>query len=294
MTRQPVGETVAHGEALERKLDELLTKLRGKKGVLVALSGGVDSSLVAYLAKKALGDRAMAVTADSATLPPGELDGARRIADRIGIRHVVIKVNELRNPDFARNPPERCYYCKKELIAELKRIAAEEGMDTIVDGTNADDLRGHRPGAVALREEGVYSPLADVGLTKDEVRALARMLGLPTADKPSMACLASRFPYGQRITAERLSRVAEAERFVRSVAGVRQVRVRDHGDIARIEVGRDERRLLFDESLMDAIAKRLHSLGFTYVTMDVEGYREGSMDEALRGASPPRKARRRR
>lgn len=264
-----------------KKLDELIAKLKKRGSVIVALSGGVDSSLVAFLAKKALGNEAIAVTADSMTLPQGELREAKNLAKEIGIRHIVIKINELDDPDFVRNPPERCYYCKRELIAELKRIAQREGVRTIVDGTNADDLRAHRPGVRALVEEGIYSPLADVGLTKVEVRELAKKVGLSTAGKPSMACLASRFPYGERITAERLSRVAEAEGFIKSVAAVRQLRVRDHGNVARIEVGREERKLLFDEDLMDVIVKKLRSLGFAYVAMDMEGYRAGSLDEIL-------------
>lgn len=272
---------------VQEKIEKLSSRLKEKESVLVALSGGVDSSLVAYLAKKALGDRAIAVTADSVTIPPGELEEAKCIANEIGIRHIVIKVNELNNPEFAKNPPERCYFCKKELITAFKETASKEGIKTIVDGTNADDLKGHRPGAIALREEGIYSPLADVGLTKAEVRMAAKRLGLPVSDKPSMACLASRFPYGQEVTAKRLSRVAEAENFIKNVAGVRELRVRDHGNIARIEIGRNERRLLFDEKLMDTITKKLKSLGFTYVAMDLEGYRTGSMDETLKKKIKP-------
>ena len=276
---------------IEEKLKALQKWFEGKPGVLVAFSGGVDSSLVAAVAHYVLGDKAVAVTAESATLAPWELGEARRVAEKLGVRHRVITVNELANPGFASNPPNRCYMCKKELIVELKRVAAELGLGTIVDGTNADDLKVHRPGALALREEGVHSPLAEVGVTKDEVRKLAKHLGLPTAEKPSMACLASRFPYGQRITAESLRRVAEAEAFIQSLTGVRQLRVRDHNGIARIEVDPSERRLFFDEERMDRVAERLKALGFRYITIDLQGYRSGSLDEVLPEKLVPNDAR---
>jgi uncharacterized protein len=278
----------AEREQLSRKMSGVLEKIRKRGSILVAMSGGVDSSLVALLAKMAVGDRAVAVTADSKTLPPGELEEAKRVAEEIGIRHVVVKVNELSNPDFVRNPPDRCYHCKKELILKLKEIAREHNLEAIVDGTNADDMKVHRPGAVALIENGVYSPLADVDLTKVEVRALAEMLGLPTADRPSMACLSSRFPYGREITEQGLRRVAEAERAIRGLVEVRELRVRDHGNLARIEVGRDERKLLFNTELLDLIAQKLKDLGFSYVTMDLQGYRSGSMDETLKEKTIPK------
>ncbi len=265
----------------ERKLGALIKWFENKGSVLVAFSGGVDSTLVAKVAKMALVDKVTAATADSVTVPPGELDEAKHVADKIGLRHIIIKVNELSNSEFASNPPDRCYHCKRELISEFKKIAREKGIESIVDGTNADDLKTHRPGALALEEEGIHSPLAEVGLSKADVRKIARFLNLPSADKPSMACIASRFPYGQRITKDRVVRVAEAERYIRDLTKVQQLRVRDHGDIARIEVDRQERKLLFDEHSMDAIAKKLRSLGFTYVTMELTGYRSGSMDEAL-------------
>lgn len=266
---------------LIKKMNEVLQNFKSKGSVLVAMSGGVDSSLVALQAKKALGDNAIAATADSVTLPSGELEEAKRLARAIGIEHVIIEVDETSNPNFVRNPPDRCYYCKKELILKLKEIARDRRIETIVDGTNADDMKVHRPGALALAESGVYSPLAAAGLTKEDVRELARMLGLPNADKPSMACLGSRFPYGEEITRGKLRLVAEAEKLVRELTGVRELRVRVHGSLARIEVGKDERKLLFDQELMEAIAKKLRSLGFVYVTMDLLGYRSGSMDETL-------------
>lgn len=260
------------------KFEALLEELRQRETVLVALSGGVDSSVVAAAAKMALGDRALAVTAESPTLPPGELEEAKRVAAAIGIRHMVIQINELSDPNFVRNPANRCYFCKKGLGSELKEVAAREGFSTIADGTNADDLKGHRPGAKALDEEGVFSPLARLSFTKDEVRQLAKSMGLRTYDKPSTACLSSRIAHGQAITVERLSRVGEAETFIKKLCGARQLRVRDHGETARIEVDPSERKLFFDEKFLDAITEKLQSLGFKYVTLDLQGYRTGSMN----------------
>ncbi|MCS7116556.1 MAG: ATP-dependent sacrificial sulfur transferase LarE [Nitrososphaerota archaeon] len=266
---------------VEQKLQRLIEWFKSKGKVLVALSGGVDSSVVAAVAKLALDDKVVAVTSNSEINDPNDLEDAVKIAKFIGIRHIVLKTEELQNPCFVSNPPNRCYYCKKELISKLKEIAMREGVDTIVDGTNADDVKTHRPGLMALYEEGICSPLAEVGITKDEVRKIALFLKLPNAHKPSNACLSSRIPYGENITYERLRRIAEAEAFIKEVANVRVLRVRDHNGIARIEVGRDERKKLFSEELMESIDKRLKELGFKYVTMDLLGYRTGSMDEAL-------------
>ncbi|MEM2905676.1 MAG: ATP-dependent sacrificial sulfur transferase LarE [Candidatus Bathyarchaeia archaeon] len=266
---------------LQAKFSSLVEWLRARGRVLIALSGGVDSSFLAAAARIALADRAVVVTADSVTLPPGELSEAKKLASSLGLRQVVVKENELQDERFALNPPDRCYYCKMGLIKELRKVAAQEGIDVILDGTNADDLKGHRPGALALREGGVRSPLAELGFTKNEIRAISKALGLPTWSKPSMACLSSRFEYGQRITAEGLHRVGEAESFIRTLTGVRQLRVRCHGELARIEVGKDERSLLADEDIMDRVSEKLRALGFRYVTLDLTGYRTGSMDEAL-------------
>lgn len=259
----------------------LIEWFKDKNGVLVAFSGGVDSTLVTYVAYKVLGDRVLAVTADSVSLPPGELEEAVRLAKSIGVRHEVVKVDELADPRFVENPPDRCYYCKRVLLSVLKDIAVREGLEMIVDGSNADDYCDFRPGLRALKELGVRSPLAELGFAKKDVREVSRLLGLPTADKPSMACLASRFPYGTAITHERLRRVSEAESFIRRLTGVKQLRVRDHGSIARIEVGRDERRLMFNEEILDAIWSKLRSLGYTYITLDLYGYRSGSLNELL-------------
>jgi len=265
----------------KKKFEELLNFFKDKERVLVAFSGGVDSSLVTTIAKIVLNDKVLAVTADSITLPPWELQNSKRMAEIIGVRHMIVDMDELANSLISDNPPNRCYHCKKELITTLKEVARDEGISVIVDGTNADDLKGYRPGALALKEEGVYSPLALIRLSKKEVREISRYLNLPNFDKPSMACLASRFPYWQKITYEGILRVAEAEKYIIDLLGARQVRVRDHNGIARIEIGKDERKLLYDESFMDKIAERLKSLGFDYVTMDLQGYRSGSMDEVL-------------
>ncbi|MCS7386285.1 MAG: ATP-dependent sacrificial sulfur transferase LarE [archaeon GB-1867-005] len=263
------------------KYQALLNWFKDKDGVLVAFSGGVDSTLVAYAAKQILGDKALAVTANSPLLPPGELEEAKKIANFIGIRHLVIDVNELENEHLARNPPNRCYYCKLELMAKLLEIARHHNLSVVVDGTNADDMKSYRPGIRALKELGIRSPLAEVGLTKADVRAISRMLKLPTADKPPMTCLASRFPYGVRITPEAVRRVGEAELIIKKIAGVKLVRVRDHGIIARIEVGRDEREKLFDERILDEISKKLKELGYLYVAMELEGYVSGSLDKLV-------------
>ncbi|MEM1569653.1 MAG: ATP-dependent sacrificial sulfur transferase LarE [Candidatus Bathyarchaeia archaeon] len=262
-------------------LNKLINWFNDKDSVLVAFSGGVDSTLVTYAAYKALSDRVLAVTADSATLPPGELEEAIKIARLIGVKHRVVKVDELSDGEFVKNPPDRCYYCKKSLLKVLSKIAEEEGLKVIVDGSNADDNRDFRPGLKALKEFKVRSPLAEVGLSKSDIRAISKIVGLPTADKPSMACLASRIPYGMEITYEKLRRVSEAETYIRQFTGVKQLRVRDHDNIARIEVGRDERKVFFDENIMDAIWNKLRSLGYVYVTLDLYGYRPGSLNEVV-------------
>ncbi|MGD0175739.1 MAG: ATP-dependent sacrificial sulfur transferase LarE [Candidatus Bathyarchaeia archaeon] len=266
---------------LRAKMEETVKMLRGFSKILVAFSGGIDSTLVAYLAKLAVGDNAIAVTANSPSLPTTEMQEARRLAKEIGINHMVIRTEELDDPRYVSNPANRCYFCKKELSGKLKQLAADLGATTLVDGTNADDMFGHRPGAAALAEEGVRRPLSEVGMTKPEVRELSRVLGLPNFDKPSMPCLSSRIQYGQTISPERLMRVEKSESFIRSVTNVKELRVRDHGDVARIEVGKDERNLFFNGELLDRIGKALREFGFKYVSFDLFGYRAGSMNETL-------------
>lgn len=215
-------------------------------------------------------------------MPPWEVEEATRVAKEIGIRHEILEGNELEDPNFVRNPPNRCYFCKKGLAAKLKKFAKEVGLRSIADGSNADDLSDYRPGRLALEEEGISSPLAEVGLTKEEIREIARELGLSVADKPPMACLASRIPYGQEITLDKLKMVAKAEAAVKKIAKVKQVRVRDHDGIARIEVNPKERVAFFNEAVMDEVAKELRTMGFKYVTLDLEGYVQGSMNRLLR------------
>ncbi|MBS1263159.1 MAG: NH(3)-dependent NAD(+) synthetase [Methanonatronarchaeales archaeon] len=258
----------------------IVEAFRDRGGAVVALSGGVDSSVVAALSNMALGPRALAVTADSETLPPGETEEAERVASEIGVRHRVVEFSELEEPGFADNPEDRCYHCRRGLIRNLRRIAEEEGIGTVADGTNADDLGGHRPGFEAVKEEGVFSPLVEYGVTKDEVRRIARALGLSVAEKPSLACLSSRIPYGEEITEEKLEKIARAEEFLNREYGFEQLRVRMHGDdLARIEVSPAERGVVAEN--VDEIAVKLKHAGFLYVTMDLQGYREGAMDEVL-------------
>ncbi|MCX9011579.1 MAG: ATP-dependent sacrificial sulfur transferase LarE [Candidatus Methanoperedens sp.] len=264
--------------SINDKMQSIIDTLRGKGGVLVAFSGGVDSSVLAALSYRALGDKAVAVTADSPTLSPGELECAKEVAKEIGIRHIVISYDELDEPEFAKNPVDRCYYCKKGLIRELKNIAEEQGIGTIVEGTNISELKGHRPGHRAVAEEGVCNPFIKFGVTKEEIRGMARELGLSVADKPSMACLSSRFPYGQAITHGALTRVGGAEAYLQSL-GFGVVRVRDHAGIARIEIMPDDMARFL--GVREAVASRLKRLGFSYVTLDVMGFRSGSMDEVL-------------
>lgn len=249
----------------------------------MAFSGGVDSSVVAAAAKEALGGESVyAVTAESPTFPGGELEEAKRLASLLKVRHVIVETRELENPLFVANDLNRCYYCKKELAAALKQVASSVGADVIVDGSNADDVGDHRPGMRALHEEGVRSPLLELGVGKAEVRRIAARLGLPNADKPPMACLATRIPFGQEITAERLRRIAAAEAYVKKTLRVRQLRVRDHGDLARIEVGGDERGSFFDVKIMDDVAEKLRELGFKYVTLDLLGYGQGPLSPSER------------
>jgi uncharacterized protein len=249
--------------------------------VLIAFSGGVDSSVLAVLAHRALGDRAIAVTADSQTLSPGELEGAKTVAKEIGIAHKIISYDELDEPGFANNPVDRCYYCKKGLIRELKKFAAEHDVRSIIEGTNFSDMKSHRPGHRAVIEEEVYNPYVEFEVTKEEIREMARKLGLSVADKPSMACLSSRFPYGQTITSDALVRVGEAENYLRA-HGFGVVRVRDHAGIARIEVMPVEMAHFME--IREEVVAKFKGLGFSYITIDLVGFRSGSMDEEYFGS----------
>jgi uncharacterized protein len=273
-------------EALNAKLDELKRFIaeKGKGGVVVAFSGGVDSATLAAVSRDVLGERVVAVVAKSPTYPSEELRDAERVADEIGIRLHVVETNELENEDFSRNPENRCYYCKKALLERLVEFAHECGFDAVFEGTNYSDLQGHRPGFKAVQEvKGVFSPWMACGFTKDEIRRVAGQLGLSVSDKPALACLASRIPFNERITAEKLSRIEKAEQAVKAIAGVKQVRVRDHNGLARIEVGAAERALFCNVDVQDKVAVELKRLGFVFVTFDLQGYRSGSMMKTLQG-----------
>jgi len=248
--------------------------------VLVAYSGGVDSTLLLKVAHDVLGDRALAVTASSETYPSSEIEEAQRRAREIGVRLTTVRTDELQDEAFLRNAPDRCYHCKTELIHKLNEIAAKEGMAWVVHGANADDLDDYRPGGEAAAQLGARAPLQEAGLTKAEIRELSKQLELPTWDKPSFACLASRFPYGTQINPEAMAQVGEAEEDLRSL-GFRQVRVRHHGDVARIEVEAEELPRLVEPRLRRVIAERFKELGYLYVTADIEGYRTGSMNAPL-------------
>ncbi len=264
--------------SIEHKMQSIVKALAERGSVLIAFSGGVDSSVLAALAYRALGNDAIAVTADSQTLAPGELGCAKEVAIEIGIRHLVISYDELNEPEFAKNPVDRCYYCKKGLFRELKKLAAQHGLKSIVEGTNISELKAHRPGHRAVVEEGVYNPFVEFKVTKEEIREMACRLGLSVANKPSMACLSSRFPYGQAITEEALWRVGAAEDFLRK-NGFEVVRVRDHAGVARIEIMPDDMARFME--MRAAVVSELKRLGFSYVTLDLMGFRSGSMDEVL-------------
>ena len=268
---------------LDQKEQALADLLTGFGSVLVAFSGGVDSTFLLWSACRVLGsDRVVALTATSPTYPAFEFAESQALARRIGVRQLVVESNELDIPGFADNPPRRCYHCKHELFSLCVAKAREQGLAAVLDGANHDDLADFRPGSEAGRELGIRSPLLEVGLTKDEIRALSLRAGLPTAAKQPFACLASRFPYWTTITAERLQQIDRCETFLRE-HGFTTYRVRFHGDTARIEVGSDELVRLLDPELRRDLVAACKSAGFTYVTLDLEGYRSGSMNAGLAG-----------
>lgn len=270
----------------QSKLQHLREVLKSYGSCIVAYSGGVDSVFLAYMAYESLGDRALAAIADSPSLPRGELHDALEIARRFGIPLRVIKTHEFDNADYLANAPDRCYFCKHELFSELEPLAREEGFAVIAYGENASDIGDHRPGAKAAGEFQIRAPLKEVGLTKEEIRAHSAALGLPTADKPQMACLSSRIPYGETVSPEKLEMIEQAEALLRR-HGFHDVRVRHHelkaGHLARIEVGRSEFSRILDPETGVELADEIQRIGYAHVTLDLMGYRRGSLNAAPAG-----------
>jgi len=265
---------------LEVKLARLREIVAGLGRTLVAFSGGVDSTFLAKVCHDVLGKNAVAITALSPSYPAAELEEAKALAQLIGIEHRIIETREVEKEDYARNNPDRCYHCKRELFTELEVIREAEGFASIVYGAIADDLGDYRPGMEAAKEMQARAPLVEAGLHKSEIRELSSEMGLPTWDKPGGACLSSRIPYGSRVTVEKLQQIDRAEQFLRTV-GFRQVRVRHHGEIARIEVAPEEMPRFFENNLNAKVAAALKAIGFKYVALDLQGYRSGSLNEGL-------------
>ena len=269
---------------LLQKLEQLTTLFSEMENALIAYSGGIDSTLVAKIAVDVLGDRAIAVTAESPSLLPEDLEDARIQAAEIGIAHKIVQTHEMDNPNYSSNPVNRCYFCKSELHDTLKPMAVQWGYPYVVDGVNADDLHDYRPGIQAAKERGARSPLAEVNVTKAEVRELSKHLGLPWWDKPAQPCLSSRFPYGEEITIAKLQRVGRSEVYLRKL-GWQNLRVRSEGDTASIEVLPDQVKEFVIQTDLPELVSALQSYGFLYVTLDLEGYRSGKLNQVLQFAS---------
>ncbi len=267
-------------KTIEEKMGALKSILADMGSVIVAYSGGADSAFLAATAHEVLGDRALAVTAKSPSLAPSELAEAIELAQRLGVNHRIIETHEVEREDYAANNPNRCFFCKDELYTYLSEFAASENYAAIANGTNTDDLGDFRPGLNAAKQYGVRSPMVEADLCKDEIRALSQHMDLPTWDKPAQACLSSRIPYGTMVTVEALTRIAQAEEYLHSI-GIRQLRVRHHDTVARIEVEPQDFVMLTDDAVREQIVAKFREIGYSYVTLDLQGFRSGSMNEVL-------------
>lgn len=276
----PAG-SAAGDDLLHRKSAALTRVLENLPALIVAYSGGVDSAYLAWASTQVLGTHALCITADSSSYPERHREMASRIASEFGLNHEVIRTDEMSRPEYRANPANRCYFCKHELYTHLSAIGRERGIPVIADGSNADDRGDYRPGRQAAREFGVRSPLDEVGLTKDEIRQLSRQAGLPTWDEPASACLSSRIPYFSEVTDEKLRMIERAEDVLRGL-GFRVCRVRHHETIARLEIGREEMHRALEPDIAEAIDRELRAIGYQHVTLDLRGYRLGSLNDALR------------